>query len=181
MNRNSLNRAPRSDHARRIGLDQHVRVDGAGTDGRQRWLGLTALAEADRRSHMLSALEGAALARRGRTPNHASCSFITWRSHETRAFPASPFASASVSRHFAPRAGGIQVRSAAAHASRCHGLRPGAKVVCITAALHHAHTGIYGLQMNDYVRFVGDEPNAPAAPGAQATRGSVAGVARPSR
>ena len=41
---------------------------------------------------------------------------------------------------------------------------------------------IYGLQMRDYVRFVGDEPKVAAAPTAQATtRDSVAGVARPSR
>ena len=41
---------------------------------------------------------------------------------------------------------------------------------------------IYGLQMKDYVRFVGDEPNAPPAPGAQVNkRDSVAGVAPPSR
>jgi hypothetical protein len=41
---------------------------------------------------------------------------------------------------------------------------------------------IYGLQMKDYVRFVGDEPNAPPAPGAQVDkRDSVAGVAPPAR
>ena len=39
---------------------------------------------------------------------------------------------------------------------------------------------IYGLQMSDYVRFVGDEPKAGSARAAQATpRDSVAGVARP--
>ena len=41
---------------------------------------------------------------------------------------------------------------------------------------------IYGLQMRDYVRFVGDEPKAAPAQASQATpRDSVAGVARPSR
>lgn len=39
---------------------------------------------------------------------------------------------------------------------------------------------IYGLQMRDYARFVGDEPKAAPAPAAQATtRDSIAGVARP--
>ena len=44
---------------------------------------------------------------------------------------------------------------------------------------------IYGLQMKDYVRFVGDEPLPPqvrVAPAALATKpASVAGVAPPSR
>jgi hypothetical protein len=41
---------------------------------------------------------------------------------------------------------------------------------------------IYSLEMKDYVRFEGDEPKAPPAPGAQVTnRDSVAGVAPPSR
>lgn len=41
---------------------------------------------------------------------------------------------------------------------------------------------IYGLQMRDYVRFVGDEPKVPPVQAAQATtRDSVAGVERPSR
>lgn len=41
---------------------------------------------------------------------------------------------------------------------------------------------IYGLEMKDYVRFVGDEPKAPPAPVAQATKPeSVAGVAPPAR
>lgn len=44
---------------------------------------------------------------------------------------------------------------------------------------------IYGLQMKDYVRFEGDEPQVPskpAAPAAQVTKpASVAGVAPPSR
>ena len=41
---------------------------------------------------------------------------------------------------------------------------------------------IYGLQMRDYARFVGDEPKVPPAQAAQATTlDSVAGVARPSR
>jgi hypothetical protein len=40
---------------------------------------------------------------------------------------------------------------------------------------------IYGLQMSDYVRFVGDERHAPPARTAQATpQTSIAGVARPS-
>jgi hypothetical protein len=40
---------------------------------------------------------------------------------------------------------------------------------------------IYGLQMRDYVRFVGDEQKAPPARAAQTTpRDSVAGVATPS-
>jgi hypothetical protein len=41
---------------------------------------------------------------------------------------------------------------------------------------------IYGLQMRDYVRFVGDEPTATRAQATQAPpRDSLAGVARPSR
>jgi hypothetical protein len=41
---------------------------------------------------------------------------------------------------------------------------------------------IYGLQMKDYVRFVGDEPQAPPAPAAQLTkRDSVASVVPPAR
>ena len=41
---------------------------------------------------------------------------------------------------------------------------------------------IYGLQMRDYVRFEGDEPQAPPARPAQGTpRNSVAGVVPPSR
>lgn len=41
---------------------------------------------------------------------------------------------------------------------------------------------IYGLQMRDYARFVGDEPVAPRAQATQVpTRDSVARVARPSR
>ena len=41
---------------------------------------------------------------------------------------------------------------------------------------------IYGLQMRDYVRFVGDEPKVPSAQAAQeTTRDSVAGVERLSR
>jgi len=44
---------------------------------------------------------------------------------------------------------------------------------------------IYGLQMKDYVRFVGDEPLPPqvrATPAAQVTKpASVAGVAPPTR
>lgn len=41
---------------------------------------------------------------------------------------------------------------------------------------------IYGLQMRDYVRFVGDEPKAPPARVVQETsRDSVASVAPPSR
>jgi hypothetical protein len=41
---------------------------------------------------------------------------------------------------------------------------------------------IYGLQMSDYVRFLGDEPKAGPARAAQATpQDSVAGVARPLR
>jgi len=40
---------------------------------------------------------------------------------------------------------------------------------------------IYGLQMKDYVRFEGDEPQASPAPAAQVTkRDSVVGVAPPS-
>lgn len=39
---------------------------------------------------------------------------------------------------------------------------------------------IYGLQMRDYARFVGDEPKLAPPPAAQATmRDSIAGVARP--
>ena len=42
--------------------------------------------------------------------------------------------------------------------------------------------GIYGLQMRDYVRFVGDEPPVLRVRAAQATpRESAAGVARSSR
>ena len=41
---------------------------------------------------------------------------------------------------------------------------------------------IYGLQMRDYVRFVGDEPQLPPAQAARATaRDSVAGVAGQAR
>ena len=41
---------------------------------------------------------------------------------------------------------------------------------------------IYGLQMRDYVRFLGDEPKvAPAQAAQETTRASVAGVARPLR
>ena len=41
---------------------------------------------------------------------------------------------------------------------------------------------IHGLQMRDYVRFVGDEPPVVRVQAAQATlRDSTAGVARPSR
>ncbi|MBA2549122.1 MAG: hypothetical protein H0V16_11805 [Burkholderiaceae bacterium] len=41
---------------------------------------------------------------------------------------------------------------------------------------------IYSLQMEDYVRFEGDEPKAPPARPAQVTpRNSVAGIAPPSR
>jgi hypothetical protein len=80
-----------------------------------------------------------------------------------------------------------------AHAEfKCDG-RPLARVDAI--ACTHAKQGadslrrfvtgtqkIYGLQMRDYVRFVGDEPKVPPAQAAQAmTRDSVAGVARPSR
>ena len=40
---------------------------------------------------------------------------------------------------------------------------------------------IYGLQMSDYVRFIGDEPKVSPARAAQATpQDSVAGIARPS-
>ncbi len=41
---------------------------------------------------------------------------------------------------------------------------------------------IYGLQMRDYIRFVGDEPKATSARAAQETsRASVARIASPSR
>ena len=66
-----------------------------------------------------------------------------------------------------------------------HACALGAKDVAALRRYITMTQAIYGLQMKDYVRFVGDEPTAPQVKVAPATQvakpGPAAGIAPPSR